>query len=143
MAHGMAVAHAQRAGIDLVVRSAGTLMIEGAPADSRAIEAAKEVGLDIRSHRSQGVTVELVEWADRILVMEMAHAMHIRLLCSDIGEDKLYLLGGFVGKTNIDDPVGSWFMGPFRTARDEIQTAMNNFFEFWDSTASETDGSQP
>jgi len=131
MAHAMAETYASRTGLALEVRSAGTLMIEGAPADSRVIQVSQEVGLDVSGHRSQGVTVELVDWADRILVMEMAHAMFVRQMKPDLPEDKLHLLGGFVGKANIDDPVSSWFIGPFRTARDEIQEAMDRFFQFW------------
>ncbi len=136
MAHGMAIAHAEETGMALEVLSAGTLMIEGAPADSRAIEVCREIGLDISEHRSQGLTVELIEWADRILAMEMHHAMSVRELAPDIGEEKLHLLGGFIGQTNIDDPVSSWFIGPFRTARDKIKVAMDRFFEFWDSAGS-------
>ena len=134
MAHGMAEAHARHSDTAMEVRSAGTLMIEGAPADRRAIRVCEEVGLDITAHRSQGLTAELVTWADRILVMEMAHDMAVRQLCPEIGEDKLHLLGGFIGLTNIEDPIRSWFIGPFRTARSEISEALSRFFSYWDST---------
>ena len=134
MAHGMAEAHAKASDIPLEVQSAGTLMIDGAPADRRAVQVCAEIGLDISAHRSQGLTTDLVAWADRIVVMEMAHAMAVRQLVPDIGEDKLHLLGGFVGLTNIEDPVRSWFIGPFRTARTEISEAMTRFFSFWEST---------
>jgi protein-tyrosine phosphatase len=136
MAHGMAEAHAKTSELPLEVQSAGTLMIEDAPADSRAIRVCKEIGLDITAHRSQGLTPELVGWADRILVMEMAHAMAVRQLCPDIEEDKLHLLGGFIGTTNIEDPIRSWFIGPFRTARSEISEALSQFFSYWESTGS-------
>jgi len=130
----MAERHARTSDRPLEVRSAGTLMIEGAPANKRAIQVCAEIGLDISAHRSTGLTAEHVAWADRILVMEIAHAMAVRTLYPDIGEDTLHLLGGFIGKTEIDDPIRSWFIGPFRTARDEITEAMERFFAYWDST---------
>ncbi len=64
---------ADRAGLDLVVESAGTLGIEGSAASPQAIEALQEIGLDLRSHRSRGLSAALVGTADRIVAMEREH----------------------------------------------------------------------
>ncbi len=37
----------------------------------------REVGIDMRDHRSQPTTPELLLWADHIIVMEPGHASHI------------------------------------------------------------------
>jgi protein-tyrosine phosphatase len=62
---------------DWAIDSAGTLGIEGAPASPEAVEAMREVGVDLRPHRSQGVLLEHVEWADLIVAMTHAHLMEL------------------------------------------------------------------
>ena len=59
------------------VDSAGTLGIEGAPASPEAVEAMHEAGVDLREHRSQGIRLEQVEWADLILAMTHTHLMEL------------------------------------------------------------------
>ena len=62
---------------DWVIDSAGTLGIEGALASPEAVEALKEVGLDLGSHRSQGIRVEHVERADLVIAMTHAQLMEL------------------------------------------------------------------
>jgi len=62
---------------DWVIDSAGTLGIEGAPASPEAVETMKEVGLDLGTHRSQGIRVEHLERADLVLAMTHAHLMEL------------------------------------------------------------------
>ena len=53
---------------DVSVSSAGTLGIEGSPADAGAVALALERGFDIRRHRSRGIDPRELSRADLIVV---------------------------------------------------------------------------
>jgi protein-tyrosine phosphatase len=61
------------------VSSAGTWVESGLPAYPTAARAAKGMGLDIHSHRTQPVTAELLLRMDLIIVMEAGHAEAIQI----------------------------------------------------------------
>ena len=63
----------QRSGIRAQVHSAGTLNIEGHPASEQAIESVAELGLDLSSHRSRGLSWQALEEADSVVVMSPRH----------------------------------------------------------------------
>jgi protein-tyrosine-phosphatase len=97
----------------VAVRSAGTLGIFGQPATAFAIAAAREHGADLSGHRSQGLSQELVDWADLILVMERAH---VRFIEEHFPEavTRTHLLRAFrrapqelAGDEEIPDPIGA------------------------------------
>lgn len=108
------------------IQSAGTLGINGRPAHPRMVAAAREVGLDLTSHVSKGVSAELVGWADRVLVMELIHAAVVEALDPAV-TDRVVQLGPLVGQAQIDDPTGSWFTAPYRHTRDELSAAVRRF----------------
>ena len=56
------------------IRSAGTHAWQGAEAGAYTIDAMRELGQDLRAHRSQPLDPELLRWADEIVVMEPMHA---------------------------------------------------------------------
>ena len=58
--------------LDLEVSSAGTLGIEDHAADPDAIEALEEEDLDLRSHRSRGISREIIEDAFAVIVWQAA-----------------------------------------------------------------------
>ena len=92
---------------DLVeVRSAGILP-GGAPPDPKAVMVMREKGIDISSHRSSPVDVDLLQWADFIFVMEYRHVEFITHLYPDALPYVFYLdtLSKEVGE--IPDPIGS------------------------------------
>ena len=60
-----------------VVDSAGTLGIENSPASHEAVEAMKAVGVDLDAHRSQGIRLEHMQWADVVIGMTHAHMMEL------------------------------------------------------------------
>ena len=69
------------------VRSAGLAADVGAPMSPHAQAALAARGLDGSAHRSTQVTPEMVEWADRVLVMTEAHRRrlpgdHVSLLAA-------------------------------------------------------------
>ena len=119
MAEGMARTFGEQSGIAVDVQSAGTLGIEDHPAHERIVQACAKVGVDVYGHRSQGITDELVEWADMVLVMELAHAEFIREHHPHIGE-KMFMLGNFGGLHEIDDPIGGWWFA-YGRSREEVE----------------------
>ncbi|MBD3162039.1 MAG: hypothetical protein GF346_07065 [Candidatus Eisenbacteria bacterium] len=58
---------------EVVVESAGTFPVEGAPASSEAVATAAEHGVDIRGHVGRALTDRLVQRADLILTMAPDH----------------------------------------------------------------------
>ena len=59
--------------IKAAVISCGTLKLNGHKAARFAIEAMKEVGIDISEHRSQGINTAMLRVADDIVVMAPEH----------------------------------------------------------------------
>lgn len=51
------------------IRSAGLTALVGESADATSIELAKLDGLDIRGHRGEQITSQMIQWADLVLVM--------------------------------------------------------------------------
>lgn len=127
MAEGLAETMGARRGIDVVARSAGTLGIHERTADAKAIRVCRSIGVDISAHRSQGVSADLVRWADHVLVMEYAHAAHLREFFPEVG-DKLLMMGTFVGVAEIADPIGGWTWR-FRRTRRQLEKALEAFFQ--------------
>ena len=64
------------------VGSAGTIVIDGAPAMPESIEAARERGVDIRSHAARLLTHELIDDADLVVTMAAEHRDAVRRLVS-------------------------------------------------------------
>ena len=127
MADALARRYAEERGWRVEVRSAGTHARAGDAAAPNAVKAVREVGGALADHASQPVSEELVAWADRILVMEMRHASHIREQFPD-ADEKVQLLGTFGGLVEIDDPYGSWIF-TYRRRRDEIRTCVEAFMD--------------
>jgi len=70
---------ASREGLDaVVVTSGGLLGIDGEQAAVESIAALAEVGLDLRRHRSRGVTPSDVRNADLVVAMTSDHVDEIR-----------------------------------------------------------------
>jgi protein-tyrosine-phosphatase len=126
MAEGIARSYAAIRQRRLEVQSAGTLQIEGQPADSKAVAVCQEMGVDISNHVSQGLTEELVDWADYILVMEYRHALVVREKFDE--ECDVLLLGNLIGLMEIPDPIGSWKF-KFRKCRDQIKACVEAFVD--------------
>lgn len=127
MAEGMARVFADQAGLDVEARSAGTLGIEGQPAHDRIVRACRRVGVELGGHRSQGLSAELIAWADRVLVMELAHAELVRERYPEVDE-KMALLGIFGGLHEIDDPIGGWWFEYSRSVG-EVERCVRGLLE--------------
>lgn len=86
----------------IVVRSAGTSAAAGLRASERAIEACRELNVDLSGHRSQPLTRELLLSADAIYAMAHHHLEAIAELAPE-AVDRATLLAG---DSDIEDPVG-------------------------------------
>lgn len=119
--------YAEARGRVMEVRSAGTAGLIDQPADPKAVAVCRELDLDLSAHRSQGITDELIAWADYVLVMEYAHASYVREHFPAVGE-KLMLLGTFGGMVEIADPLGGWTFR-FRRSRNDIKKCVDGFVD--------------
>ncbi|MFQ5975752.1 MAG: low molecular weight protein arginine phosphatase [Candidatus Hydrothermarchaeales archaeon] len=79
------------------IRSAGTSIYFDS-ATSEAVEAMRQEGLDITSHRSTQISKELVDWADLIVAMEQKHKERI-IKWFNVDDKKIEVF-------DIDDPYG-------------------------------------
>lgn len=76
----------------LEVRSAGVSAFGFEPASPGASRAAARRGIDLASHRSSPVTVDVLEWADLVLTMSPGHLLRVTELG---GGDKAELITAF------------------------------------------------
>lgn len=127
MAEALALMYAEDRNWWVEAKSAGTAAMTGQPAAPNSQKAIREVGGNLDAHQSQPVTDELVAWADRILVMELRHAQHVREN-HPAADEKVQLLGTFGGIMEIGDPYGSWIF-KYRSSRDEIRKCVENMLD--------------
>ena len=112
---------------DYRVLSAGLGAVEGQPASAHAVQALKELGIDISGHRSRMLTPELVAEADYIFGMTHGHVEAILLLHPEAAE-KTFLLREFDDSVegfdkDISDPIGGSYEVYVR-CRDQIREAI-------------------
>lgn len=89
------------------VSSAGLSALEGHGAFDHAVEAAREEGADISSHRARALTRGMIEESDLVLVMTERHLEQIRERWPGILTEKVHTLKGFVdSEGDVEDPVG-------------------------------------
>jgi len=77
-------------------RSAGTSALTDRPADPRGIAAARELGLDLHSHRAQRLDQAMVDRADLVLVMDFMNEAEV-LARFPAGAPRVRLLATFLG----------------------------------------------
>jgi len=110
---------------DVEVGSAGTGTAPGWEATQEAIEACREMQVEITRHRSQPITLQKVREADLILVMERMHRERV-LDLDPSAADKVRLLGEFDPQTReveIADPIGMP-LSVFRQCADRLFSAL-------------------
>jgi tRNA threonylcarbamoyl adenosine modification protein (Sua5/YciO/YrdC/YwlC family) len=86
------------------VISAGTSAIYSAPASNTAVSVMREIGVDIRDHRSQPVTLTMLDEADEVYVMTKGHFTTLKEWVPLLA-DRIRLLDPY--GENIDDPIVS------------------------------------
>lgn len=84
------------------VESAGTGAYSGSPPSPGAVKAMSDLGLDISAHRSQPLTVDLINRADHIFAMTTSHAKMIAEMVVGAAERTKLL-----DSEDIHDPIGA------------------------------------
>lgn len=103
------------------VRSAGTWTRDGLSGSPLALQAMKELGLDISTHRSRQLTSQDIEGASLIIVMtqDQKEALGVEF---PQAREKLFLLSEMAeNRYDIDDPSGSNSLTLHRTRAQEIK----------------------
>ena len=110
-----------------VVESAGVGAWGGSPASAEAVEAMREIGVDLSGHRSRALSQEQVEGATYILAMTEGHRREIARRFPE-AEGKTHLVHGFgLGEVrDVADPVG-YPVEVYRHIRDELIQALGDF----------------
>lgn len=108
------------------VRSAGTWTRDGLSASPLALQAMKELGLDISTHRSRHLTSQDIEGASLIIVMtqDQKEALEVEF---PQAREKLFLLSEMAeNRYDIDDPSGSNSLTLHRTRAQEIKALLES-----------------
>src|SRR5438445_11551295 len=137
MAEGL-FRHAARGRGDFCVLSAGVGAIEGQPPSAYAVQALKELGIDISQQRSRMLTADVVSQADYIFGMTHGHVDAINLLYPQAAE-KTFLLREFdetldVFEKDISDPIGGSYE-VYLDCRDQIEQGIASLLKFIDQTS--------
>jgi protein-tyrosine-phosphatase len=110
---------------DWQILSAGTFAGRGNPASRFAVKALKEIAIDMRAHRSQPLTDELVQRADMIVTMTEGHVAEL-LERYPYAKDKTFMLKSFDPASDggdVMDPIGL-SLDVYRYIRGEISNAL-------------------
>ena len=96
----------------VVVDSAGTLDIEGAPASAESVEVLREIGVDLSGHRSKALTEAQLWTSDLVIGMTRDHLETIAVR-DTAGSARRYLLRAFErgavadpNAADLEDPIG-------------------------------------
>lgn len=136
MAEGL-FRHLVRGRGDYTVLSAGVGAVNGQPPSLHAIQALKDLGMDISRQRSRTLTADLVARADYIFGMTHGHVNTIALLYPQAAE-KTFLLREFddtleVYEKDISDPIGEG-LEVYRNCRDQIEQGIQSILAFIEPT---------
>src|SRR5215831_8013793 len=115
------------------VMSAGLGAMEGQPPSPYAVQAVRELGIDIANQRSRMLTAELVHQADFIFGMTHSHIDTVILLYPQAAE-KTFLLREFdetldFFDKDISDPIGGSYE-VYLNCRDQIEQGIASLLRF-------------
>lgn len=120
------------------IRSAGVMTDYGLPASRFGIKALREISIEMKEHRSQPVTEELIDKADVLVVMTEAHR-DILLERYPFAEPKIVLLKSLDPASDggdLLDPIGL-SLDVYRHVRDEIGSAIYGVEKYLEENAEE------
>src|SRR5213593_593767 len=143
MAEGL-FRHAIKGRNDFRVLSAGVGAVEGQPPSEHAVQALRELGIDISKQRSRMLTGELVQQADYIFGMTHSHVDAVALLYPHAAE-KTFMLREFDEtldnyEADISDPIGGSYE-VYLNCRDQIEQGIAAMLKFIDQTSGVPAGS--
>ena len=84
------------------VRSAGVMSGGGSPASAEAVEAMKQIGIDLTNHQSSALTQDLIQDADAIYTLTDSHRQAVLMLSPSAAEKTQRLDPAM----DIIDPIG-------------------------------------
>ena len=118
---------------DFQVASAGLGAMEGQPPSTYAVQALKELGIDISNQRSRLLSPELVEHADYIFGMTHSHIDTVMMLYP-MAAEKTFLLREFDEtldqfEKDISDPIGGSYE-IYLNCRDQIEQGIVSILRF-------------
>jgi glycine hydroxymethyltransferase len=127
--------HVMKGRRDVQVLSAGIGAMEGQPPSAYAVQAVRELGIDISKQRSRMLTAELVQEADYIFGMTHSHVDTVFLLYPHAAE-KTFLLREFddtldIFEKDISDPIGGSY-DVYVNCRDQIEQGIASLLRFID-----------
>lgn len=122
---------------DIKVTSAGTSAYSGQQASKHSVTLARERGVDLSSHRSKAVTIDLVENATHIFALSRSHLASI-LDDFPEAEDKTYLVTEFVADDSlrgrdISDPFGG-DLDDYREVMTHLDKTLPSLLAYIDQT---------
>jgi len=114
------------------VASAGTHTVDGYPASPHALDVVAEKGMDLKPHRSQSLTRELIDQSAVIVAMTNDHAKIIRYRFPDCA-DRIHLMRSFdpdaPPQSDVSDPFGGT-LGEYRTCCALLQKSIPGLLKF-------------
>src|SRR3954470_12150223 len=127
--------HIMKGRRDFQVMSAGIGAMDGQAPSHYAVQAVRELGIDISKQRSRMLTAELVQEADYIFGMTHSHVDTIFLLYPQAAE-KTFLLREFddtldIFEKDISDPIGGSY-DVYVNCRDQIEQGIASLLRFID-----------
>lgn len=113
----------------LHAESAGTSAMEGEPASVFSVEALRNYGTAIASHRARRLTGRMLSEADLIVVMTSAHRDRVLAMAPPAAE-KTHLLGEYSGAPvrDITDPFGGG-LDVYSLCFSDMKTHLDHLFE--------------
>jgi len=134
MAEGI-LRHVMKGRRDVQVLSAGIGAMDGQPPSPYAVQAVRELGIDISKQRSRQLTSQLVQEADYIFGMTHNHVDTVYLLYPQAAE-KTFLLREFddtldIFEKDISDPIGGSYE-VYLNCRDQIEQGIASLLRFID-----------
>ena len=122
----------QRKGdMNWIAESAGVYAAAGSPASPNAVQACRELGLDLTGHRGQPLSRELEERADLVVTMTAGHKSHVSSAFPEVG-NKVCLINAFGTSkvpADVSDPFGG-SLNTYKRTRDEIDRALSDLILF-------------
>lgn len=132
MAEGL-FRHFTRDRPDYTALSAGVATVDGQPPSPHAVQALREIGIDISDQSSRALNAELVRRADYIFGMTHGHVDSVAYLYPEAA-DRTFLLRQFddtldVLDKDIADPIGQG-IEVYRDCRDQIEQGILSMLKF-------------
>jgi tRNA A37 threonylcarbamoyladenosine synthetase subunit TsaC/SUA5/YrdC/protein-tyrosine-phosphatase len=116
---------------DVEVLSRGIMMLSGLGASAETRELLRSEGIDVSSHHSQKVTIDIIKKSDIILVMEKLHETKILELAPEV-KNRVFLLKEFAkirdNDLDIADPIGKsigFYEETFGTIKEAMERISN------------------